>query len=122
MGGRGSSSATAKSNSASFDQYRAEVTTSDVITRKQAGVLFRAYKSGELDVTKQQIDLVYTRFASESPHFSTNSHDQNSAANLKTVINALFAGDKPAANAAFGHFLSYYYTWNKDKLFPDDRR
>lgn len=123
MGGRGASSMSAVNSTASFQQYISEPSNFDTITRKQAGVIFRNYKDGNIDATKQQIDLVYTRFVSEG--ISSQSNDANminSASNLRTVVNALFANDYPAANAAFAHFLDFYYMRNKDEWFPDDRK
>lgn len=121
MGGRGGASSSG-GGSSSFHKYIPETNGRDAITRKQGGVIYRAFKTGELNATKAQMNMVYGRFVDDSPRRTTDSHVQNGVTGLRTVVSALSAGDSKAANAAFDHFLNKYYRNFKDSMYPDDRR
>lgn len=108
---------------ADFSKYAGGVNNFATITRKQASVIYRNYKEGNLDATEQQIDMMYTRYVPEGSYSAptTDSRSKDVAASLRTVVNALFADDYPAANAAFQWFLDKHYLNYSDMWFPDDR-
>ena len=123
MGGRGAYSASALSGAAAYEKYIGDPVPFAQVSRKQAGMIFSAYKRGDLDATKQQMNLLYTRYAADRTLLpTTDASAINVASSLRTTVNALASGDSKAANAAFRSFLDNHYRTYKDSNFPDDRR
>lgn len=138
MGGRGSnsSSATAKKSKPAA-QYAMAVgadenyvdddlkyyreTNYGSISRKQAGIIYRAYKENELPgIGENQISWLYNRMTGSGMPTS-NTTDKRIAGELLGVVDAVAAKDYPAAIRLFNKTLDAYYTFNNDMIYRDDR-
>lgn len=122
MGGRGQKSASGK-KAKTYHDYIGDPVPFDAISRKQGGMIFGAYKRGDIQATKQQMSLMYERYVDDG--ISRPSNDATAidiAGSLRTTINALSARDVKAANGAFQQFLKGHYMAYKDTIFPDDRK
>lgn len=86
------------------------------ITTKQAGVIFGAWKRGELVAEKKDIDMMYGRYVgSSSP--TTNARELDVAAKLRAVLDAIFAHDMETAAAKFSAFVDCHHTNFSDSIF-----
>ena len=128
MGGRGASSMSGnKKPVVDVTRYITDETVKpfSTVSRKQAGMVYRAYKTGEIDVTEQQISMMYKRYTRdsyESPSVSTDSAANDAANKLRATVSAIASGDSAAANSLFTSFLDTHYMHFNDSIFPDDRR
>lgn len=126
MGGRGSTSRSGRSSkgltSEEYEKYSQNVIYDrDSITRRQAGVLYSAYKRGDLDATKAQMNMTYGRYASYSPQWTTDSHVSDVVAKLQMAVSAAASSDYDAASRAFQSYLDAHYAYFDDSIYPDDR-
>ena len=85
------------------------------ISRKQAGVIFGAWKRGEIEAEKTAIDLMYARFVGE-PEQTSDSVTGDLVLKLKSTIDSVFASDGEAT-AKFKGFVDAYKRSYDDKLF-----
>lgn len=99
LGGRGSSSAS--SRRPDLSKYVGSPSPYGDVSRKQGGVVFRAYKDGKLpSAMESQISMMYGRYVRgryDSAVPTTDSNLKEVASRLRTTINALFAKDYRAA-------------------------
>ena len=126
MGGRGSTSRTGRTRkgltSEEHDKYAANVIYDrNSITRKQAGVLYSAYKRGDLDVTKAQMNMMYDEYVSSVPSWTTDSKTSDVVARLQIAVSAAASNDYDAAYRAFQNYLDIHYIYFDDPNHPDDR-
>lgn len=125
MGGRGGSSKSkgggggggGSSYESLLDKYEAKFNPYGTITRKQAGVLFRLTKTGELKAGDDSMNWMY-RFASDSRVPTTNAHAQNIASDLGLAVTAAMNRDYGGAATAFNHAVDNYYLHYSDSLYP----
>lgn len=123
MGGRGAASRSGVSaSSADTSKYLAKPSPYDAVTRKQGGMVFAAYKNGNLNATKNQISMMYERYVADGARPTTNSTSINVASKLRSTINAISAKDYKAANSLFSSFIDTHYRSFNDSSFPDDRK
>lgn len=118
MGGRGASSA----SSVNTLKYLAKPSAYDAVTRKQGGMVFAAYKNGNLNATKNQISMMYGRYVADGARPTTNGASLDVASKLRSTINAISAKDYKAANSLFSSFIDAHYRYFNDSSFPDDRK
>lgn len=85
------------------------------ITKKQAGVIFGAWKRGEVEATEGQIDMMYGRFVGPSAP-TTDSAAIDCASKLRGVIDAIFAKDG-SASEKFAEFVACYKAHNDDMIY-----
>lgn len=82
------------------------------ISRKQAGILYRAFKTGELLITQEEASRIYNTLTVDYVHATTNSHDGNITSAAQSAIDACFNGDFTLAadelRRAFSLFDFYY--------------
>lgn len=78
------------------------------ITKKQAGVIFGAWKRDEIEATEGQIDMMYGRFVGPSAI--------DCASKLRGVIDAIFAKDG-SASEKFAEFVACYKAHNDDMIY-----
>lgn len=74
------------------------------ISEKQAGVIFGAWKRGEIEATKEQIGMMYGRYVGRS-NPTTDAKAIDVCSKLKAVVDAVFAKDG-SATKAFEDFIS----------------
>lgn len=131
MGGRGASSESEKAKIATIAAKAAQYITDDTVkpfsdvSRGQAGMIFKAYKNGEINATQQQISLMYDRYTRgkyESARPSNDGRSNDVANKLRATVAAVAAGDIQSANYLFKQFLDSHYMYFDDKRFPDDRK
>lgn len=73
------------------------------ITKKQAGVIYGAWKRGNISATKETINLVY----GYAEYFvSTDSTDENLVTILRECIDAIFANDYDEAQQLIDRFVN----------------
>lgn len=88
------------------------------ISKKQAGVIFRAFKEGRLKAEQVNISMMYARYVSESkPVLTANWKESSTAEDLRMTITALFEGEDEFANRCFQSFLQSHYTHFQDDRF-----
>lgn len=95
------------------------------VSRAQGGMVFAAYKRGDLDATDQQMKMMYTRYVRDKYESAKPTDDSKSidvAAKLRNTINALSANDYRAANYLFQKFLDAHHSTYSEMRFPDDRK
>lgn len=83
------------------------------ITRKQAGVIYRNYKEGNITATEQQISELYNKWTENFVMQTTDSHVADVVDRFCACIDAIFAGDLETAQHEFdGAFnaISIYWT------------
>ena len=85
------------------------------ITKKQAGVIFGAWKRNEIEATQEEIDMIYFRFVGPSEP-TTDAVMSDCCDRLKSVIDSIFAHDGKA-NEAFRTFIKVYKAKFNDTLF-----
>lgn len=76
------------------------------ISRKQAGVIYRNYKLGNLDLTEKQISLIYDYSDFSSNWAQPCEYDMVSC--LREAIDAIFAKDMDGAAAKLDRFFSIH--------------
>lgn len=125
-GGRRSGNSKAKQRRVDLSKYQSDkyMPFADV-SRGQAGMVFRAYKEGNLpSATDAQMNMMYGRYTRgkyDSARPSTDANGIDSASRLRTTVNAISAGDYKAADKAFADFVDSHYLRNSDSMYPDDR-
>lgn len=77
------------------------------ITKKQAGVIYRAWKTGEITATKETINLVYD-YADDVRWMTSDAITENLIDWLKACIGSIFRGDYETATSDLEHFKSYH--------------
>lgn len=85
------------------------------ISKKQAGVIFGAWKRGEIEATKEEIDMMYFRFVGYSEP-TTDAKAADCCLRLKAVIDSIFAKDGKASDA-FRNFIDNYKMSYDDTMF-----
>lgn len=85
------------------------------ITKKQAGVIYGAWKRGEIDASKDAIDMMYFRFVGFGEQ-TTDAKIGDLVLKLRSVIDSLFAKDGKASEL-FGEFVSSYKNGFDDAMF-----
>lgn len=73
----------------------------EYMTRKQAGVIFAAYKRGNICATEEHIDYLYNKIVGRSIADMAQILDYQAIEvydNFKAVIKAIFANDYELAN------------------------
>ena len=85
------------------------------ITKKQAGVIFGAWKRGEIEAAKETIDMMYFRFVGFSEP-TTDAALNDCGMKLRAVIDSIFAKDG-LANEKFQLFLNAYKNSCTDEIF-----
>lgn len=85
------------------------------ITKKQAGVIFAAWKREELRATDGAINMMYGRFVGNSAP-TTDAIAIECAAKLRNVIDAIFAKDGSATDK-FAEFVDYYKAHYEDSIY-----
>lgn len=85
------------------------------ISKKQAGVIFGAWKRGEIEAAKAAIDLMYDRFVGD-PAQTTDSVTGDLVLKLKSTIDSVFARDGKATEK-FQAFVDAYKRSYDDELF-----
>lgn len=94
----------------------------DTVSRKQAGLLYRAHKDGRLGATENQVNMMYGRYVADGAQRPSADARANGVANkLRTAVGAAAGGSSEEAAAAWQHFLDAHYAAYDDSLFPDDR-
>ena len=81
------------------------------ISRKQIGAIFANYKQGKLQMTDEDVKLMYDRF-SEVRGFNNNANYEDALDRMKAAIDSVFAGDLEEAqtwlNGALGVYKASY--------------
>lgn len=91
------------------------------ISRKQAGMIYRAYKENELPgIGENQISWLYNRMAGSGMP-TTNTTDKQIAGQMLGVVDAVAAKDYSAATRIFNKALDSYYNAYNDMIYKDDR-
>lgn len=109
------------SESALFERY-GSVKPYDTVSRKQAGLLYRAHKDGRLGATDSQISMMYGRYVADGAQKASADAKANAVADkLRTAVGATAGGTDGEAAAAWQHFLDAHYAAYADSLYPDDR-
>lgn len=85
------------------------------ITKKQAGVIYGAWKRGEIEATKEAIDMMYFRFVGCGEQ-TTDAKVGDLVLKLRSVIDSLFAKDGKASEL-FAEFVGAYKKSFDDALF-----
>ena len=85
------------------------------ISKKQAGVIFGAWKRNEIEASKEEIDMMYYRFVGESAP-TTDANMIDCCDRLKAVIDSIFAHDGKASEA-FRNFIDCYKMKFNDTMF-----
>lgn len=85
------------------------------ISKKQAGVIFGAWKRGEIDATKEEIDMMYFRYVGFSEQ-TTDAKVADVCSKLKSVVDSIFAKDG-SANEAFRAFVNGHKSSFDDAMF-----
>lgn len=85
------------------------------ISKKQAGVIFGAWKRGEIEASKEEIDMMYFRFVGESAP-TTDAAAIDCCDRLKAVVDSIFAHDGKASEA-FRNFIDCYKMKFADTMF-----
>lgn len=85
------------------------------ISKKQAGVIFGAWKRNEIEATKKEIDMMYFRFVGESAQ-TTDAASIDCCERLKAVIDSIFAHDGKASEA-FRSFIDCYKMKFNENMF-----
>ncbi len=109
------------SESALFERY-GTVKPYGTVSRKQAGLLYRAHKDGRLGATESQINMMYGRYVADGAQRASADAKANAVADkLRTAVGATAGGTDAEAAAAWQHFLNAHYAAYSDDLYPDDR-
>lgn len=91
------------------------------ISRKQAGMIYRAYKENELPgIGENQISWLYNRMAGSGMP-TTNTTDKQIAGQMLGVVDAVAVKDYSAATRIFNKALDSYYSSYNDMIYKDDR-
>lgn len=77
------------------------------LSRKQAGVIYRNAKLGNIDATKEQLSSMYDYVEIYSNYVESFEHDMLNA--LRECIDAIFANDFAIAQEKFDRF-SYIHS------------
>lgn len=85
------------------------------ISNKQAGVIFGAWKRGEIEATKEEIDMMYFRYVGSSQP-TTDATEIDICSKLKAVVDSIFAKDGKASEA-FRTFIDTYKMHFTDTIF-----
>lgn len=85
------------------------------ITKKQAGVIYGAWKRGEIEAEKSAIDMMYFRFVGYGEQ-TTDAVVGDLVMKLRSVIDSLFAKDGKA-NGLFSEFADSYKRHYDDAIF-----
>lgn len=85
------------------------------ISNKQAGVIFGAWKRGEIEATKEEIDMMYFRYVGSSAP-TTDAKQIDVCSKLKAVVDSIFAKDGKASEA-FRNFIDTYKIYFIDTMF-----
>jgi hypothetical protein len=105
MGGRGGISASGSASGyGDATRYIDDTTVKpySTISRKQANVLYRAYKDGRIRATAEQMNTVYNRYVHDgSPSLSNDSRGNDVANRLRSAVNAASHGDFRSASQLF---------------------
>lgn len=109
------------SASALFEKY-GSVKPYDTVSRKQAGLLYRAHKDGRLGATDGQMNMMYGRYVADGAQRASADARANAVADkLRIAVGAAANGTDKEAAAAWGQFLDAHYAAFSDSLYPDDR-
>lgn len=73
------------------------------ITKKQAGVIYRNWKLGNLTATKETMNKVYDY---AEYYVSTDSKAEDELSALRACIDAIFANDMAEAQSQLDRFVS----------------
>lgn len=73
------------------------------ISKKQAGVIYRNWKLGNLDMTQDMVSFVYD-YADFSTNYGTPT-DYTIVSDLRECVDYLFAGEFEEAQASLGHAI-----------------
>lgn len=74
------------------------------ISKKQAGVIYSAWKRGEIRAEREVISKIYDY----AEYFvSTDSNDEQLTAFLRSAVDAIFAHDTEKAQAEIDGFVAY---------------
>lgn len=77
------------------------------LTRKQAGVIFSAYKNGKIDVTEEHISFLYNTVVDFKCYY--NSRYQDVMDRMKSGLESIFAGNyEEATESIKGSYDSYH--------------
>lgn len=85
------------------------------ITKKQAGVIYGAWKRGEIEASKDAIDMMYFRFVGCGEQ-TTDGVTGDLVMKLRSVVESVFAKDGRASDL-FGLFVRTYKASYDDAVF-----
>lgn len=123
MGGRGSSSSGGSiSKPTDADQKYYRGTSKDSISSRQAGALYRAAKSGDIEMSDDAKSFMYGRIASDYPQLTANSVDSGIASAADAAVSASFAGDYGAAARWYNSAVDTYFSRYSDSIYTKDKK